>query len=184
MGLVRRVFGKVSFVIIICYLFSWSLKGGTPKVEPISHKDIVATILHHCKKEVDCKLLLAIAKVESNFNPYAISHKNAYGIFQITPIGLKDVRECVITVITVTTLLGNVSESAQVAVCLVKKLNQRFGSNKAAVLAAYNCGTGCARLWVLKRRRLPRETSEYVSRVLFYYYDNEWYKEELKSAKY
>ena len=60
----------------------------------ISHSDassiITSTLKWSSKFEIDEKLLLAIMKVESNFNIHAISISGALGLMQVIPVWHKD----------------------------------------------------------------------------------------------
>lgn len=51
-------------------------------------KDIFDICLNY---NVDPLLMISLIKIESDFNPTALSRKNAYGYCQITPIANKDV---------------------------------------------------------------------------------------------
>lgn len=51
---------------------------------------VVASYKWASEFNLDPKLLLAIAKVESNFYPHAISSSGAYGLMQVIPLWHKD----------------------------------------------------------------------------------------------
>jgi soluble lytic murein transglycosylase len=107
---------------------------------------------------VDSRLLKAMIKAESDFDPRAVSHKGAMGLMQIMPENFKmldlenpfDPRQ-------------NIRAGAQ----YFKKLYQRFNGKLALTLAAYNAGPTA----VDRYKRIPpyQETEEYVRRVLRYY---------------
>jgi hypothetical protein len=62
-----------------------------PKVSINDAKSIVnAVIKWGTEFSIDPKLLLAIAKVESNYNKHAISPSGAYGLMQVIPVWHKD----------------------------------------------------------------------------------------------
>ena len=107
---------------------------------------------------VDSRLLKAMIKAESDFDPRAVSHKGAMGLMQIMPENFKmldlenpfDPRQ-------------NIRAGAQ----YFKKLYERFNGKLALTLAAYNAGPTA----VDRYKRIPpyQETEEYVRRVLRYY---------------
>ncbi len=108
--------------------------------------------------DISFPLLKAIIKVESDFNPRAISHAGAMGLMQIMPGNLKalniknpfDPRE-------------NIMGGAK----YLKKLLDRFDGKVVLALAAYNAGPSK----VVRYNRVPPipETENYVKRVLKYY---------------
>jgi soluble lytic murein transglycosylase-like protein len=59
-----------------------------PKVDA---REIVSSVNKWGKElSVDPKLLLAVAKVESTFDPHAISKSGAYGLMQVIPVWHKE----------------------------------------------------------------------------------------------
>jgi soluble lytic murein transglycosylase-like protein len=67
------------------------IKESNPKVSKTEARDIVLSTLKWANEfSIDEKLLLAIAKVESNFHVHAISTSGAYGLMQVIPVWHKD----------------------------------------------------------------------------------------------
>ncbi|MFQ5853029.1 MAG: lytic transglycosylase domain-containing protein [Candidatus Binatia bacterium] len=107
---------------------------------------------------VDPNLVWAVMKVESNFNPRAVSRKGARGLMQLMPE---------------TARLHNVgdiydpTENITGAVRHLRLLLNRFQGNLRLALAAYNAGATV----VEQHKTVPpfSETREYVRRVLNYY---------------
>ncbi len=108
---------------------------------------------------VSFPLLKALIKVESNFNPKAVSRAGALGLMQIMPDNIRefnindpfDPRE-------------NIMGGAR----YLKKMLQRFNGELALALAAYNAGPST----VERFRTIPpiKETENYVKKVLKNYY--------------
>ncbi len=118
--------------------------------------------------------LALLPVVESAFNPKALSHSHASGLWQFIPatgrlFGLKqnwwyDGRRDVLT-------------STQAATKYLKQLNRTFDNDWFLALAAYNAGKGNVRKAIRKNKRknlatdywslpLPRETRNYIPRLL------------------
>ncbi|OAG28293.1 lytic transglycosylase [Thermodesulfatator autotrophicus] len=106
---------------------------------------------------IDPALLKAIARVESNFDPYAVSHKGAQGLMQLMPATAKayGVKNCF-----------HLEENVRAAAAFLKDLLEEFESLELA-LAAYNAGPNK----VKKFKKIPPypETRHYVKKVLYFY---------------
>ena len=108
---------------------------------------------------VDSRLVKAIIKAESDFNPRAVSRKGAMGLMQIMPENFQhlqienpfDPRE---------NIMGGTR--------YFKYLYDRFEGQLALSLAAYNAGPTTVDNY---NKSIPpyRETEQYVERVLTYY---------------
>jgi len=62
-----------------------------PKVSDKAAREIVVAAYKWASEfNLDVKLLLAVAKVESNFYPHAISSSGAYGLMQVIPLWHKE----------------------------------------------------------------------------------------------
>lgn len=124
-----------------------------------SRPQIMSMISQIAKKHgVDDKLVKAVIKQESGFNPKATSRCGAAGLMQLMPrtakgFGVTDIYNPVQNVEAGVTYLGN----------LLKKYN----GNVILALAAYNAGSGA----VAKYNGVPpyKETQNYVRSILANY---------------
>ena len=110
---------------------------------------------------VDPLLVKAIIKVESNFNPRAVSPKGAVGMMQLMPgtakkNGVKDAY--------------NPEENIEGGVRYLSKLLLMFNHRLTLALAGYNAGENAVIRYGYKIPPYP-ETINYVEKV-YYHYDN------------
>ena len=107
---------------------------------------------------VDSRLLKAMIKAESDFDPRAISRKGAMGLMQIMPENFK-----ILNLKNPFDPWQNIRAGAE----YFQKMYERFNGKLALSLAAYNAGPTA----VDRYKKIPpyQETEEYVRRVLRYY---------------
>jgi soluble lytic murein transglycosylase-like protein len=113
-----------------------------------------AAAQHH----VDPSLVRSVVKVESNFNPNAVSPKGAMGLMQLMPSTARSL---------------NVSnpfdpqQNVDAGVRHLRKLLDSYGGDVRLSLAAYNAGSGA----VARSAGVPhfRETQDYVRRITTLY---------------
>ena len=111
------------------------------------------------KYGVDSRLLKAIIRAESDFNPRAVSKKGAKGLMQIMPENYR---------------LLNISnpydprQSIMGGARYFRELYERYKGKLSLSLAAYNAGPTA----VDRYKTVPpyQETEQYVERVLKFYY--------------
>ena len=110
------------------------------------------------KYEVDEKLVNAVIKQESGFNPKATSHCGAMGLMQLMPttaksLGVKDAY--------------NPVQNIEGGVKHLSNLLKKYNGNTVLALAAYNAGSGA----VAKYGGVPpyKETQNYVKSILANY---------------
>jgi soluble lytic murein transglycosylase-like protein len=107
---------------------------------------------------IDPALVHAVVKVESDFNPYALSRKGAMGLMQLMPQTAVDlnVRNSF-----------NPHDNIDGGVRYLRYLIDRYEGNLSLALAAYNSGETAVKRW----GTIPpfRETQNYVQRILKIY---------------
>lgn len=121
------------------------------------------------KYGIDPVLILAVMKVESTFNPKAISHAKAYGLMQVRSIVVKDVApEMGIDPKDQGKLLSSHTFNIQVGVHYLSKLLIKFRGDVQKALMAYNAGPTTVEK-NYKNRPVPQ--GGYQGRVLKAYKD-------------
>ncbi|MCS7299261.1 MAG: lytic transglycosylase domain-containing protein [Spirochaetia bacterium] len=117
-------------------------------------------IIEEASKRYDLpkELIKAVIKAESNFNPIAISPKNAMGLMQLIPstameMGVEDVFD------PFQNIMGGTK--------YLRKMLDRFNGNLFLALSAYNAGPER----VSRSGGIPdiEETKDYVDRVIRFY---------------
>jgi soluble lytic murein transglycosylase-like protein len=107
---------------------------------------------------VDPSLVRAIVKVESDYNPFAISRKGAMGLMQLMPQTASDLN-----------VKNSFSpdENIEGGVRYLRYLLDRYEGNLSLALAAYNSGETAVKRW----GTVPpfKETKDYVKKVLALY---------------
>lgn len=130
---------------------------------PTGEREWIDSIVEQAalRHEVDPNLVRAIVRVESNFNPHAVSRKGAIGLMQLMPYTARSL---------------NVSnpfdprQNVDAGVRHFKKLLDSYGGNLELSLAAYNAGSSA----VHRSGGVPRyaETQNYVKKITELYGSN------------
>jgi soluble lytic murein transglycosylase-like protein len=123
---------------------------------PLERRMHAAVADHAARHAVDPDLVRAVIRVESAWNPFAVSRKGAMGLMQLMPAtaaeyGVEDP--------------FNPDENIRAGVAYLRRLIDRFDGRTELALAAYNAGPGAVEKY---HRTVPpyRETRSYVQRIV------------------
>ena len=128
-----------------------------PSTEPLTEKTPFQKLIHDAaaRYNLDPNLIHSVISIESNFNPKAVSPKNARGLMQLMPrtaqlMGVKDALDPG----------QNIDGGSHYLSDLLKK----YGNDLTLALAAYNAGPDSVDKY---GRRVPPylETMKYVQRI-------------------
>jgi soluble lytic murein transglycosylase-like protein len=111
------------------------------------------------RHNVDPSLVRSVVKVESNFNPNAVSRKGAMGLMQLMPSTARQLK---------VKNPFDPEQNVDAGVRHLKQLLESYGGDVKLTLAAYNAGAGA----VARSSGVPHyaETQNYVRRITNLYY--------------
>jgi soluble lytic murein transglycosylase-like protein len=152
---VNQYFGHESAKSANAKIVAANFRGTVATAEDVDSAIEAAAARHN----VDPNLVRAVVKVESNFNPNAVSRKGAMGLVQLMPSTAKQLN------------VQNPFDPAQnvdAGVRHLKQLLESYGGDIQLTLAAYNAGAGA----VARSSGVPHyaETQNYVRRITNLYY--------------
>lgn len=168
---------KFLFLAAVLILVIIVLENAAKAVYPVKYRDYV--VKYSEQYGLDPLLVFSVIKVESSFQPNAVSPRKAKGLMQVSDktgkwaaekIGIKDYT---------TEKLFEPEVNIMIGCWYLKALLQQFEQDQDAALAAYNAGSGNVRQWLYDRslssdgKRLDKipfkETERYLKRVKNYY---------------
>lgn len=140
---------------------------------PLKYREYI--VEYSEKYNLDPYLILAVIKTESNFEPDAVSHKNARGLMQITiKTGEWGAGKLKLDNYTPDSLFEPESNIA-IGCWYLNELSKQFDGNVQLILAAYNGGSGNVSEWLKnkiysnsgkKLDKIPfKETEQYIIKV-------------------
>jgi len=132
-----------------------NFRGHTASPEEIDS----AIAMSAAKHNVDPNLVRAVVKVESDFNPNAVSRKGAMGLMQLMPATARELK---------VKNPFDPEQNVDAGVRHLKQLLENYGGDVNLTLAAYNAGSGA----VARSSGVPRfaETQNYVRKITNLYY--------------
>jgi soluble lytic murein transglycosylase-like protein len=149
------------------YLGHESSQSAAAKIAAANFRGIAATTVDvdtaieqaAARHNVDPNLVRAVVKVESNFNPNAVSRKGAMGLMQLMPSTARQLK---------VQNPFDPEQNVDAGVRHLKQLLESYGGDIKLTLAAYNAGAGA----VARSSGVPRfaETQNYVRRITNLYY--------------
>jgi hypothetical protein len=125
-----------------------------------TEQEIDAAIVQAASRHnVDANLVRSVVKVESNYNPNAVSRKGAMGLMQLMPGTARSLN---------VTNPFDPNQNVDAGVRHLKRLLESYGGNVQLSLAAYNAGSAA----VARSAGVPHfaETRNYVRRITNLYY--------------
>ena len=134
--------------------------GNPARSTNFTQADIDAAVERAAQRHsVDPNLVRALIKVESNFNPNAVSSKGAMGLMQLMPQTARELN---------LTNPFDPDQNVDAGVRHLKKLMESFGGDVPLSLAAYNAGAAA----VTRSAGIPHytETRNYVRRITALYH--------------
>ena len=133
-----------------------SAKGVLPETANVTAEELYTPLIDEASKRhgVDGDLIKTIIRVESNFNPDAVSHKGCKGLMQLLP--------ATATRFGVTDIFDP-SQNIEGGTKFLRFLLDAFKNDISLVAAAYNAGENAVTRW----GGIPpyRETRDYVRKV-------------------
>jgi len=152
---VSQIFSRESYQSANAKIVAANFRG-----KQMSQGDIDAAIdMAAARHNVDPNLVRAVVKVESNFNPNAVSRKGAMGLMQLMPSTARQLK---------VRNPFDPEQNVDAGVRHLKQLLESYGGDVKLTLAAYNAGSGA----VARSAGIPRfaETQNYVRRITNLYY--------------
>jgi soluble lytic murein transglycosylase len=173
--------------ILIAVLLFVSIKLVVKIIYPIDYENYIKKYSQNYN--IDSHLVAAIINVESKYDTFAMSKKDARGLMQISPNTGKWASEKIDIQDFTLESLYDPEINIRIGCWYLSVLADEFNGNLQLILAAYNGGSGNVNKWLKDDRYskdgksldyIPfKETSDYVEKVLKNY---EMYKKIYKNT--
>jgi soluble lytic murein transglycosylase-like protein len=134
-------------------------------MDPVLRRQVATAILDECRiAGMDPYFVLAVMEVESDFQPEAVSSRDAHGLMQLRDVTVREVKR----------LEGLPEESGtepedvisvRVGIRYLSHLHRMFG-NRAVALAAWNAGPGAVRRELSESGKVPDRWLAFSRQVL------------------
>ena len=128
------------------------------EIARLAHTVVVEARRHH----FDPSLVLAVIHVESRFDTYAVSPKDALGLMQLLPSTGEELAPIVGVEWHGPQTLFDPVANVRLGVAYLRQLTDRYDGNVRTALVAYNWGPGRIDQFVRAGEALPREYSTLV----------------------
>jgi soluble lytic murein transglycosylase len=166
-------FIQLTFLILILCLIIFTGWTTVRFLFPLHYQESIEKYAHLNK--LDPALVAAVIKTESNFNPFAMSNKDARGLMQITPQTGRWIAERMNLKEYDDDMLYDPVINIRLGCWYINYLFNYYGGDFTLAIAAYNGGNGNVDKW-LKDARFSRngkkldvipfvETDKFVKRV-------------------
>jgi len=117
------------------------------------------------ERDLDPYLLAGLIRQESEFNPQALSHANAYGLTQVRPAtGRQFARKAGVTRFT-NRVLFQPAANLKIGTSVLRSMLDQNGGRLEETLAAYNAGPNRVAEWITRNHY--REPAEFVESIPF-----------------
>ncbi|URZ15701.1 lytic transglycosylase domain-containing protein [Clostridium felsineum] len=167
----------IFIIIIIALIVALNTRNILKHFYPVRY---VSYIEKYSKENnLDPYFVMAVVRVESNFNASARSNKDAYGLMQITPETAEWAAEKMGLTGFKVEDLTDPEINIKIGCWYLKDLSNEFGGDWTLILAAYNGGRGNVKKWLNNKKNskdgktlhyIPYgETNKYVKKVMMDY---------------
>jgi len=141
---IKTLLKCITIIIIICILLYVYCKTFIYKTTYLDY------IEKSCSgSSIDPYLVLSIIRVESGFNPNAVSNKEARGLMQVRDSTYSDVAD-MFSGSNKDIDLYNPETNIKIGIAYFKKLVNKYDGNYYIALLAYNAGMGNVDSWISK----------------------------------
>ena len=142
-----RLFILVIIIIAIVFVWKYKIEDFVMKqMYPIKYSEYVE--MYSEEYNMDPLLVYSIIKAESNFNPNAKSHSNAYGLMQVTKSTGKETARKLGIEFKNAKVLYEPETNIRIGIAYFDYLLKRYDDNMNIAIIAYNAGFGNVDKWI------------------------------------